>query len=190
MPYTTEKPLLNILPEAGYKDNALVAALTEPVDRKYSEILALLESMPQKLTSAECPEEMLDYLAYLVGMSGEYWDTSWSAEVKRGFIQNAAMLWRLKGTQRCIETALGIHGITYNLWQSDSIRFPAKLPGTFGVRSLRFYIRLPLSYTRTSYGFLEAQRVLDNYKPVVVKGRVCYEAFKLSYSKLGEPLFK
>lgn len=190
MPYKTNTPLLSILPEQGYQDNPLSAALTAPTDLKYAEVLALLESMSTKLTVDGCPEEMLDYLAYLVGMSGAYWDSTWSASVKRGFICNAAMLWRLKGTQRSIETALNIHGIVYKIWVGNRITLPSKLPTTFGKRTLRFFVRLPLTTGRTSYDYLEANRVLTNYKPVVTDGRVCYEQFKLGYSKMGEPVFK
>lgn len=190
MPYRSDKPLLDILPESGYQDNPIAAALTEPVNAKYSEVLALLEAMPDALTAEGCPSYMLDFLAYLVGMSGQYWDVSWSDAVKRAFIEKASLLWRIKGTEKCIRTALDIHELEYSIWLATSIVLKTTLPAKFGSRSLRFFVKLPLKYARTSNQYLEAQRVLNNYKPVVVDGRVCYDGFKLSYSKIGDPVFK
>lgn len=188
MPYS-EQPLLKILPYEGYQDNETVVALCAAMDKEYYDVATLLEGLAANLNPDTAPSTYLDLLAYLVGLSGLYYDIGWNDTVKRAMIKNAYDLWRLKGTQWSIETVLAIQGITYDLWLRKPLTLPFTMPGKFEGSNLKCFIRLPLSSARTSREWVEANRTLKNYKPAVVDGRVCYQGFKLGYSKLGEPLF-
>jgi phage tail P2-like protein len=183
-------PLLDVLPYEGYKSNEIVVGLSAAVNADYYGVATLLQGMPAKLAPSTAPAEYLDYLAYLVGLSGSYWDSQWHVSIKRAMVAAAHTLWRTKGTIGCINQALAIQNIPYELWQTTQLKLPFTMPGTFYSRNLRFFIRLDLAYARTSREWLEAARVLRNYKPATVDGRVCYKGFKLGYSKLGEPLFR
>jgi len=188
MPYSSN-PLLEKLPYEGYQTNETVIALCASVDKDYSDLATLLQSMTANLTPSTAPNSYLDYLAYLVGFSGAYWDNSWSVGVKRAFITEAHSLWRNKGTEATIRKVLGFHAIQYDMWMQTNLTIPFVIPGLFSKKSLKYYIRLPITYARVSTQWREAERTIKNFSPTVVESKVCYNAFILGYSVLGEPVF-
>lgn len=185
-----DKPLLNHLPDKGYQDNADVVAITSWVDQKYAAKVEQLESFYKQLDPLTADESMLDFLGYLVGLSGSYWNTLWDAKVKRKMIALAhPVLWAKRGTLECIKAALDVHELKYDIWVDGVNVLPFYLPVKLSDPKLRFYIRLDSAYTRNGKEWREAERVLRNYCPVVVKAAVTYKAFILGASVIGDPVF-
>ncbi|MBW4558461.1 MAG: phage tail protein [Trichormus sp. ATA11-4-KO1] len=183
------RPVFNRLPQTGYQDNLAVDWLTLWVDQKLSDKADQLQTLWTKLDPLTTTEDWLDYLAFLCGLSGVYYDTKWAVNIKRQMISQAHSLWSSRGTLASIRTVLDIHEIPYTIWNSGSLRLPFVLSATFGRDDLRLYVRLPLDYQRTSREFKEAQRTLRNYAPVIVDAEVVFERFYLGFSRIGEPLF-
>lgn len=190
MPWHDSRPVFSRLPERGYRDNPIADALTSWVDEKLTAKADQLQSFYLQLDPSTASDEYLDYLAFLVGLSGSYWDTEWTPQVKRSLIAASHnYLWANRGTLGVIEFVLKTHGISYDIWQDGSSVLPFKLPKTFGANRLRFFVRLPLRYARTSSEWREAERVLKCYAPAVVQCKVYYQGFRMSFSRLGDAMF-
>jgi phage tail-like protein len=189
MVYKDSRPVFYDLPQKGYQDNPVVDWLTLWYDEKIVQSATTLESFWQNLDPAIAPESYLDYLAFLCGLSGNYWDVKWSVDVKRLLIALAHSLWSSRGTLRAIRQVLDIHSLEYTIWTNGALRLSFTLPATFGKDDLRLWVRMPLKYQRSTPQFKEAQRTLRNYAPAIVKSGVCFNRFYLGFSVLNDPLF-
>lgn len=189
MSWHDDRPVFSQLPQVGYQDNPTVDWLTFWVDQKLVDKANQLQSIYTKLDPATTDAAWLDYLGFLVGLSGNYWDVKWSSTVKRQMITNAHSLWSSRGTLKSIKKVLDIQGLTYSIWTNGSLRLPLTLPSTFGRDDLRVYIRMPLKYQRASLEFKEASRTLRNYAPAIVKSEVVFDLFYLGFSRISDPLF-
>lgn len=190
MSWHDSRPVFSRLPERGYKDNLAADALTSWVDEKLTAKAEQLQGFYLQLDPNTADEASLDYLAWLCGLSGSYWDTEWSAQVKRSLIAASHnYLWANRGTLDVIKFVLDTHGIDYDIWQDGSSVIPFKMPRAFGANRLRFFVRLPLAYDRTSRQWREVERSLRNFAPAVVQNRVCYQGFKMGFSVVGEAMF-
>jgi phage tail P2-like protein len=188
--WATLRPLYSRLPVAAYRDNPLADALTVWADEKLTDKRLQLEGFHEHLDPLTCPSEALDYLGYLVGMSGAFWDSEWSDGVKRQMISQAHLyVWRFRGTLGVVKAVLTIHGFEWDIWLDGSLTLPFEFSGSFGSQKLRYYVRLPIQYARSSSEFREAIRTVKNYSPVHVDARVCYQGFVFGFSRIGEPLF-
>jgi phage tail P2-like protein len=187
--WDTNRPVLHRLPVAGYQDNPVAEWLTAWADQELSSIRDTLETFTDRLDPAIAPVDGLDYLAHLVGMSGPYWDTTWTPAVKRAHIGAAFRWWRERGRLSVLREVLDTHGFPYQLWQDGDLRLPVTLSRPFAQNRLRVYIRLPLQYSRTSGQWREAQRSARNWLPAGVRSGVCYQGFLVGFSVLGDPLF-
>lgn len=188
--WANKRPTLDSLPEKGYQDNDVAIALTSWVDAKMSAKADQLQNFYRQLDPSTCDANKLDYLAFLNGLSGSYWNTSWQESTKRTFIQYAhSELWQYRGTKRSLSFVLDTHQIKHRLWFDSSSLLPFTLPQVLGSYHLRFYIRLPISYVRDGWHWKEAQRTAKNFAPAIVGHQVCHEYFRLGFSKVGEPLF-
>jgi phage tail-like protein len=211
MVYKDGRPVFYDLPQKGYQDNPIVDWLTLWYDERIVQSATTLESFWQNLDPMVAPESYLDYLAFLCGLSGKYWDVKWTVPVKRSLISLAHSLWSSRGTLRAIKQVLNIQLSTYlydsegflvddkgdylienpeyTIWTNGALRLSFTLPATFGKDDLKLWVRLPLKYQRSTQQFKEAQRTLRNYAPAIVKSGVCFERFYLGFSVLGDPLF-
>lgn len=184
------RPVFNRLPAKGYKDNLAVDSLTQWQDQKLTAKADQLQNFYKNLDPDTAPIAYLDYLAYLVGLSGSYWDSNWDPEIKRQFIRIAhPYLWPMRGTMAAIKKVLDTHQLAYSIWEDGESVLPFKMPKAFGSAKLRFYIRLGIQYRRNGQTFTEARRTISNFAPAVTKTGVVYERFYISFSKLGEPMF-
>jgi hypothetical protein len=178
------------LPEKGYRDNPTVIALCAFADSVTSETSSQLESFHRELAPATAKPESLDYLAYLVGFSGRFWDTAWAPEVKRSLISLAhGYIWPNRGSLKVIKRLLEILAVPADLWQAGRLILSFKMPGTFGTGALRFYVRLPISIRKSDRAWREGERILENYAPAFTKHAVVYERFYLGFSQIGDPMF-
>ncbi|MCJ8272009.1 MAG: phage tail protein I [Psychrosphaera sp.] len=88
-----------------------------------------------------CPADLLSYLAQAVAV--DFWDHRWSEQQKRGVIENALEIHRLKGTPAALLIALenrGIDATVREWWQQRDPQWwlpPTQAqPGTIVVHSL------------------------------------------------------
>lgn len=206
------RPVFGRLPVKGYQDNLPTDWITRWVDEILIEKKAQLEAFYTLLTAETSPVDYLDYLAFLVGYSGDYWVNTWSSEVKRLLIAQSNELWSYKGTFKAVIAVLDIHlpafscidgdgsvltdgdGISllqgdYTIWTDEALRLPFTLSGLLGIDEHRFYVLLSPRYERKSYGFIEAQRTLRNYAPATVLSGVAYDRFYTGFSVIGDPIF-
>lgn len=185
------RPIHSRLPVNGYQDNQVAEALTDWIDTKLTSHAAVLSAWHRNADPDLCHEDYLDWLASLVGLAGAYWDTAWSPQIKRDLIKlSHPVLWKRKGTLDCIRRVLGTHQIQHQIWQESRLQMPFAMPGRFGTPTLRYCVQLPLKYRRSSQEWKEAARTVRNYSPAITKAQVCYEAFYLGFSKLGDPMFR
>jgi phage tail P2-like protein len=183
------RPVYNRLPLSGYQDNSAVDAITKPIDLKLMSVKGTLEALAEALDPVNCPVGYLDYVAYLNGFSGRYWDALWTNEVKRQLVTDARYIWANRGKAEIVSKVLTIHGITHDVWRTGSLTLPFTLTATFSTPQMLTYIRLPLSYLRASTQWREAERTRKNFLHCGIKTRVVYDKFYLGFSKLGDPLF-
>lgn len=188
--WTNNKPVLFRLPENNYQDNLVAIWLTSWVDEKLSEVRNKLQDFHKELSPDTCSTTSLDYLACLLGFTDVYWDTKYSEEVKRGLLRNVKELWQYRGTKRGILLALALIQVDATIWLKGTLVLPLTLSQTFSTNNLKMYLRLPLKYPENGYHFLQANRVVQGYAPVLIEVQVVYEYFYCGFSKLGQPLFK
>jgi hypothetical protein len=182
-------PLLDILPYEGYQNNPTVQWITEGAGTDLETATSKATTFYQTLILDNTTSKTLDYLAPLVGLTGGYWSPYWSISVKRNMVKNAHRLWRTLGTEEAINLALTSMEITgARLWTRRRLTIPFKVKGKFYSQSLKFYLTLPFPNSRSSYIWLEAERVLRNFKPAIADGSVCYNKFILGYSRVGDPI--
>lgn len=185
------RPVFNRLPLDGYQNNDAVDALTVWVDEKITSKAEQLQNFyTNYLNPDTCLSEALDYLAYLVGLSGEYWDSAWSDQVKRTFIKSAhPLLWSKRGTLAVISFILQTHGLEHQIWTDADLIMSFAMSRAFGTTKLRFFVRLSVSYPRSGLQYREAQRTLKNFAPAVVEHKACYDYFRLGLSIWSDPMF-
>jgi len=188
--WSVGRPVYKRLPYNGYQDNDLVDHISNWVDFRLTQASSLAQNFYREVSPDTAQDASLDYLAWLVGMSGQYWDRTWSSSVKRSMIRLAhPVLWRNRGTEDALRAVLDTHAIAYDIWTDGNLQLGFNLPGVFGTPKLRFFLRLPLSYLRSGPIFREARRTVANFSPALVQKTVCYDRFYLGFSLLGDPLF-
>ena len=188
--WASQRPVFSRLPQVGYQDNSVADWLTSWVDIELTNKKQQLEQFYTQLSPQTCASTSLDYLAFLVGLSGDYWSVNWTDVVKRQMIASATNIFSSRGTVSCITQVLTIVGVNAKLWWSGQTIVSFQLPVTLGSSDLRLFIRLPIQYQRNGYEWQEAQRVRRCYVPAMVSSMVCYDKFYLGMSRLGEPVFK
>lgn len=188
--YQNNRPVYDRLPRQGYGDNEVADWVTQWADQELSKVTDRAQSFYKQVDPVTADSASLDWLAWLVGMSGDYWDTTWNNAVKRSMISQAYSLWKIRGTEVSIRRVLEIHGYEHDIWQKSDLRLPFRLPGRFGKPDLRFIVRLPLKYHRAGVEFTETLRTVRNFAPAVIEVKVAYQGFYLGFSRLGDPLFR
>lgn len=188
--WASGRPVYGRLPEKGYQDNLIADSLTAWVDGRLSETKGTLEAWPLEVSPDTAKDSSLDYLGWLFGFSGSFWDTSWGPEVKRELIRlSHSFIWPMRGTLAVIRKVLDLHGISYDVWRPGVSTLPFAMPRIFGGGGLRFFVRLPITYIRGGQDWREAERTLRNYAPAVVETKVTYQRFYMGFSKIGDPMF-
>ena len=184
------EPVLGLLPNKGYQDNEVVAAVLGAVDDKLTQWQQLLATFHETLDPATCPDGYLDYVAFLFGLSfSPYWDGSWSPSTKRAILAVQAWLRRYRGTVAAIKKVLGIQGVTFSYWQDSALVLPFPLPSVIGTARQKLYVLLPKTVGRTNREWRETVRTVKGYCPATTESVVAYMGFILGQSQFGEPVF-
>lgn len=188
-PWDKGRPIFLNLPRDGYQNNPDVEALLTQPDEFLTSTKVLAETFYQKLNPTDCPDEWLDYIAWLHGWSDEYWDTLWQPSVKRALISLSNLIWSGLGQQQTLSLILTTHSVINKLWSAKALQLPFTMPAKFDTPKGVLYIRLPLTYLRNSSKFREAERTRKNFVPCIIESKTVYEYFYVGYSALGEPMF-
>lgn len=166
--------------------------LTAPLDANLMDVKALLESFyADYLDPMTAKPDNLDWLAQVVGFTGEYWETSWSVAIKRELIRDSlAFIWQNKGTRALLEYLLGVFGINGKIYQLGQFLAGRNRAGSaLGGENLEYFLLLPLTYLRTSQEWRLANKINRLYSPVFVDSKVVYSQFHTGFSCAGEPCF-
>jgi len=156
-----------------------------------------------KQTPAELQQsDSLDYVAYLLGLTGRYWSTKWDTGAKLNLIRNANQIQQWRGTERGLRLVLDAHDISYRvrgsnpglglpfqLGVTNAVLANGILTSSLGLPRAQTFILMPISAQRNQREFIEAQRTVESYTAVTSSVQVCYVAFFLGYSSVGDPVF-
>lgn len=176
----TKYGTLNTAFQEAYSDGAISSPRTGNCTP-----LAIAEQTPEE----RLHEKALDYTAYLVGLTGQYWSKSWDSGIKRNVLRAVSMLQQWRGTEKGLRAALDAQEVVYDIWGgASSLQLSFTLPAKFGSLQPSVFVRLPLTSDRKSREYTEAQRAVVNYASVA-NVSICYDAFYLGYSTIGEPVF-
>lgn len=186
------RPTFERLPVKGYQDNVIADAVTSYYDERLVASGMLLQELHLKLNPDTCPENFLDWLAFMVGMVKPYYDSTWTVAVKRKAVKSANDIFKLRGTVNGVKKALDIHSLDYTLYTSNDLKLAFTFGAStsvFGNKSGTARIVLPLQYSRGGYEFIEAQKVADNYSAITNPISPCYDRFYLGFSVFDDPIF-
>jgi len=133
----------------------------------------------------------LDWLAQLCGFTGDYWNSTWHEYFKRSLIANSFnFIWPNKGSKILFEWLLYLFGYNARIFQLGEFLVDINIVGDLlGGRPLEYYIVVSLSYLRTSKAWEQIELLNRIYGPVYQESRVCYNAFYLGFSVVGDPVF-
>ncbi len=166
--------------------------LTAPLDANLLEVKAILGHFYRDyLDPLTTKAENLDWLAQLVGFTGEYWETNWTETQKRTLIKDSlTYIWENKGTRQVLEYLLGVFAIAGRIYQLGQFLAGRNVAGdTLGGENLEYFLLLPLRYLRTSYEWRLANKTNRLYSPVFVDSRVMYSQFYCGFSVAGDAVF-
>ena len=112
----------------GVSVDGVAAFVTAPTDTKVSQWTDQAENFYRIFDPALCPEQYLDYIAYLYGFSGSYWEPTWSPTQKRAFLSNAIYFWNYRGTKGALEKAIECLGYEITLKTPGITKLTFRLP--------------------------------------------------------------
>lgn len=194
--WSTGRPVFDRLPLEGYQDNEIVDAITLPYDLLLMEWKDLAQNFERDfLDPATCRVDALDWLAQLVGFTGEYWDPSWPVNIKRELIARShQFIWPNKGAKILLQWLLQLFSIQARIYLLGQFLVGYnKVGDALGGELLRYWILMPLTYRRESPEWELVERLDRLYMPCFTDGagasRVVYEKFYVGFSKVGDPIF-
>lgn len=190
--WTDQIPVTGNLPEV-YRENEVAQWLAHPWDRfTYGLKAKIDEIFLRQLNPETCDREWLDYLAALSGFIGEYWEPSFSDEIKRSLISNGLpFLWVKRGTRTVLEFVLRLFlGDRFDVWTESEFRADITvLDGELGEPEFRYFIRLPLDFLRNGEEFRRAEKINRHYGAFYCDSEVVYDGFYADFSAVGDPVF-
>lgn len=141
-------------------------ALTQGIAEKYSYWIDIIANYETKFLDPEtAEEEWLDTLSRWSGW-GNYWDSSWSVEIKRKLLKNTDFIWRNRGNKELLPLLFNIFNLNAQLIpQSGIILGVSTLPGTFTNDPFSYQISVPSNYIPGSYEYILIQRLLKQFTP-------------------------
>lgn len=136
----------------------------------------------------------LDYIAYLVGLTGNYWMTSWDNEVKLTLLKNVADIQSYRGTLKSLLLVLAAQSLNAEVVTGNSpLVLPFQVYGNgaskLGISGSNLYLRYGSNVSRASREFIESQRAITSFVPDTCNARVCYDAFYAGLSVANDPVF-
>jgi hypothetical protein len=165
--------------------------ITQWFDELLVKTKASIDDLPRQLNALTCDADWIDFVAYLSGFSGEYWDKSWSMATKRAIASRANWIWSNKGTQAVIEYMIAAVGLTAVIWLGEGFVIGESIIGetTLGEPEYQYFIQVPFLYDRDGAQFRLAEKLNRLYGPIVSDSAVCYDGFYIGFSVVGDPIF-
>lgn len=193
---TDQRPIYSRLPQISqrYKaenpDNP-----TNWITLWFDELLvatkATIDDLPRQLNALTCDPEWIDFVAYLSGFSGEYWDKSWNLATKRAIASRANWIWANKGTREVLEYLFNALNLSAAIWINSGFYVDESLLDidTLSEPQYQYFVTVPLSYDRDGAQFRLAEKINRLFGPIVCDSSVCYDAFYVDFSVVGDPIF-
>jgi phage tail P2-like protein len=194
------RPIFLRLPLYGWQDNAIADAITEPYDRSLIELKEAILNFPRDFIDPDtCRSDALDWLAQLMGFTGDYWDTNWPDSIKRQLIKDAQFIWSYKGTQQLLEYLLALFALDAVISIPGAWRVGITAIGnTIGGDLLTYSILINSAgkafYLRTSDEWRLIERLNRLFMPcwcsptTLNSAFVHYDRFRVGLSAVGEPI--
>jgi phage tail P2-like protein len=195
-----KKPILKRLPQYAWQDNEIVSWIVDPYDRMLVELQQAILNFPKDfIDPLTCRADALDWLAQLMGFTGDYWDTSWPEPVKRTLIKNAQFVWSFKGTQQLLEYLLALFSLDVAIelqgsWQVGETAIGSPIGGELLTYSLLVNSTGRAFYLRSSDQWRLVEQLNRLFMPCwcspgSLNGSfVHYDRFRVGLSAVGEPI--
>jgi phage tail P2-like protein len=191
-----KRPIYSRLPQISQRYKAENPAnpgnwITQWFDELLVKTKASIDDLPRQLNALTCDADWIDFVAYLSGFSGEYWDKAWSMATKRAIASKANWIWSNKGTQEVLEYIIAAVGLSAVIWLADDGTFDVDNLDeiSFGEPQYQYFIQVPFSYDRDGMSFRLAEKINRLYGPIVCDSAVCYDGIYLDYSEFGDAFF-
>lgn len=178
------------LPDKGYQDNQSVEWVLSHANHKISQWATLMETFHLQLSPVTCSDDKLDWLSQLYGFTGKYWNFQWSITQKRNILRLGLSFWRRKGTRSSIEQWVSALGLPIQVWTGDRLVLPFAMPATLTSPKFKIILRIPFSEVRGNQIWRESHRITEILTPITTPTYIGFDAFRVGYSQLGEPMFE
>lgn len=191
-----KRPIYSRLPQISQRYNGEdFENPSQWITRWFDELLvatkATIDDLPRQLNALTCDADWIDFVAYLSGFSGEYWDKSWSMATKRAIACKSNWIWSNKGTQAILEYIIAAVGLSAVIWLGEGFVIGESIIGetTLGEPEYQYFIQVPFLYDRDGAQFRLAEKLNRLYGPIVSDSAVCYDGFYIGFSVVGDPIF-
>lgn len=195
------RPIFLRLPQYGWQDNEAADWITAAYDAMLMELKGAIENFPVDFIDPDtCRVDALDWLAQLMGYTGEYWDTQWPESTKRELIRNAQQIvWRYKGTLYLMQYLIDLFEIEAQIklqgqWEVGITAIGSAIGGPLMLYSFSVGNDSNPTYSRTSPEWRLLERLRRLYMPcwcapATLNGNyVHYHRFRVGMSMVGDPI--
>ena len=197
------RPIFKGLPIYGWQDSEVVDQITSAYDQVLMESKEAIANFPQNYIDPDtCRSDALDWLAQLMGYTGEYWDAGWDEAVKRELIREAQkIVWYYKGTQYLLQWLLDLFGLSQYVqikplgaWQVGITPIGSAIGGPLLIYSLSVGNDSTPGYVKGSAQWRLVERLNRLYMPCwcganTLNGSFLhYHRFRVGMSEVGEPI--
>jgi phage tail P2-like protein len=196
-----ERPIFKRLPHYGWQDNEIADWITAAYDAVLIELKQAILNFPRDFIDPEtCRSDALDWLAQLMGYTGDYWDTTWNDEIKRQLIKEAqTVVWRYKGSYYLLDYLFQIFGLNVQIklqgqWTIGLSKVGDAIGGPLMLYSLVIGDNDTPRYVRASQEWRLIERLNRLYMPcwcapVTLNGSYLhYHRWRVGMSIVGDPL--
>jgi phage tail P2-like protein len=196
-----QRPIFKRLPQYGWQDNEAADWITAAYDAVLIELQQAILNFPRDFIDPDTARsDALDWLAQLMGYTGDYWDTTWNDAIKRQLIKDAQpIVWRYKGSYYLLEYLFELFGLEVQIklqgqWTIGVSKVGDAIGGPLMVYSLVIGDETNPGYIRASQEWRLIERLNRLYMPcwcapVTTNGSYLhYHRWRVSMSMVGEPI--
>lgn len=201
--WSEQRPVFRRLPIFGWQDADPPVA--DWIVGAYDEVLieiqqAILNFERDFIVPETARSDALDWLAQLMGYTGEYWDTQWSDTVKRRLIADAqTVVWRYKGTFYLLQYLIGVFELESRIklrlqWRIGTSKIGDAIGGGLLVYALILGSNTTPGYVRDSSEWRLLERLNRLFmpcwcQPETLNGNYLhYHRWRVGRSAVGDPI--
>lgn len=200
--WTEGRPIFLRLPQYGWQDQDPPVSdwIIEPYDSILIELKEAILNFPRDFIDPDtCRSDALDWLAQLMGFTGDYWDTGWPDSIKRQLIKDAQFIWSYKGTQPLLEYLLALFALDAVIslpgaWRVGTTAIGNSIGGELLTYSILINSVGRKFYLRTSDEWKLIERLNRLFMPCWTSPTtlnstfVHYDRFRVGLSAVGETI--